>query len=73
MIKTWATLLKTEKAQPYFLKALAFVKSERDSGKIIYPPEDKVFNAFKLTSFENLKVVILGQWIECKVHGMEIA
>ena len=29
--------------------------------KEIYPPKDYLFNAFKLTSYENTKVVIVGQ------------
>ena len=29
--------------------------------KIIYPPKDEIFNAFKLTDFNNVKVVIFGQ------------
>ena len=29
--------------------------------KEIYPPKDYIFNALKLTSYENTKVVIVGQ------------
>ena len=32
-----------------------------NSQKIIYPAQKKIFRAFDLTSFDNLKVVILGQ------------
>jgi len=41
--------------------ALAHVASERAAGKVVYPPDADVFNAFKLTQLETLKVVILGQ------------
>lgn len=41
--------------------ALAHVAGERAAGKIVYPPDADVFNAFKLTPFDTLKVVILGQ------------
>ena len=37
-----------------------FVIKERSLHKV-FPPQDLVFNAFKLTPFQNLKVVILGQ------------
>jgi uracil-DNA glycosylase len=39
---------------------LEFSLNERKN-KNIFPPQEKVFEAFKLTPFENLKVVILGQ------------
>jgi len=43
------------------MKSLSdFVQQERAQAEV-YPPQDLVFNAFQLTSFENVKVVILGQ------------
>jgi uracil-DNA glycosylase len=41
--------------------ALNHVANERAAGKVVFPPQVDVFNAFKLTKPENLKVVILGQ------------
>ncbi len=38
-----------------------FLLKEKMAGKLIYPPSDKIFNAFALTPFDNVKVVILGQ------------
>ena len=38
-----------------------FIQSERSKGKIIYPEDNEIFEAFKLTPFEKVKVVILGQ------------
>lgn len=57
---TWAEVLKEEKEKEYFKNVLEFSNHERKTKKI-FPPVDKVFNAFKLTAFEDLKVVILGQ------------
>ena len=37
------------------------VHQERLAGKTVYPPQDEVFNAFKYTAFDEVKVVILGQ------------
>jgi len=58
---TWETILNAEKKQPYLQQAIAFVKEQRSAGKIIYPPEQDVFNAFKLTPFDKIEVVIIGQ------------
>ena len=61
MMKTWTDVIGQEKQQPYFQQVLQRVHAERELGKIIYPPAPDVFNAFKLTEFEQVKVVILGQ------------
>lgn len=58
---SWSDVLAKEKQKDYFKAILASVEQERHAGKIIYPPKDKVFNAFTLTPFEEVKVVILGQ------------
>jgi uracil-DNA glycosylase len=67
---TWADVLSEEKKQPYFKQIMALVQSERDAGKVIYPPQNEVFNAFKHTEFSDVKVVILGQ---DPYHGPEQA
>ncbi len=56
----WDLVLEDEFKKEYFIKIKDFVDSEYES-KIIYPPYEEIFNAFKLTSIENVKVVILGQ------------
>lgn len=58
---TWHDVISVEKQQEYFQKTLQFVASERQAGKVIYPPETDVFNAFRFTEFHQVKVVILGQ------------
>ena len=50
-----------EKQQSYFVDTLDFVQAERAAGKAIYPPAKDVFNAFRFTEFNDVKVVILGQ------------
>lgn len=57
----WQAILGAEKQQAYFQACLEQVKQNRAEGKVIYPPDSEIFNAFKLTSLDNLKVVILGQ------------
>ncbi|WP_304168438.1 uracil-DNA glycosylase [Lonsdalea britannica] len=58
---TWHDVLSQEKQQPYFTDTLKFVHQEREAGKVIYPPQQDVFNAFRYTEFHDVKVVILGQ------------
>ncbi|EHD20518.1 Uracil-DNA glycosylase [Brenneria sp. EniD312] len=58
---TWHDVLAQEKLQPYFINTLQFVGKERAAGKIIYPPQKDVFNAFRFTELHQVKVVILGQ------------
>lgn len=56
----WDELLKEEYQKEYFQKLLQFIKEEYKN-KVIYPKQNEVFNAFRYTDFDNLKVVILGQ------------
>lgn len=68
----WDLALDDEFKNDYFLKIKEFVDREYES-KIIYPPYDDIFNAFKLTSLGNVKVVILGQdpyHEEGQAHGL---
>jgi uracil-DNA glycosylase len=58
--KTWQTYLAEEKQKPYFKKLLDTVKQEMQK-KVIYPKSKDIFNALKLTPFEKVKVVIIGQ------------
>lgn len=60
-MKTWKDVIGIEKEQPYFQQILAQVQGARAEGKVVYPPQNEIFNAFKLTEFEQVKVVILGQ------------
>ncbi|WP_440903888.1 uracil-DNA glycosylase [Catenovulum sp. SX2] len=57
----WTDVLGEEKQQTYFQQIMQFVQSERDAGKMVYPAQEDVFNAFKVTELDQIKVVILGQ------------
>ena len=57
----WLEALKDEFAQPYFADIKKFLLEEKQKGKVIYPPGPLIFNAFNLTPFDKVKVVILGQ------------
>lgn len=56
----WDEILKDEFKKEYFINLLDFVKKEYKE-KTIYPKQNEVFNAFRYTDFDNVKVVILGQ------------
>lgn len=60
-IVIWSDILSEEKQKPYFKEILNFLADEIKQGKTIFPIKENIFNAFKYTEFENLKVVILGQ------------
>lgn len=59
--ESWKAVLAGEFSQKYMLELKLFLEKERDSGHIIYPREDLIFNAFNHTPFNKVKVVILGQ------------
>lgn len=59
--ESWKDVLKDEFDKIYFQHIISFLKAEKASGKIIYPPGSLIFNAFQQTPFSKVKVVILGQ------------
>lgn len=58
--KSWQLMLQKEYEKSYFLELLRFLESET-SKTTVFPKETDVFKAFELTSFEAIKVVIIGQ------------
>lgn len=58
---SWHKVLEEELQKPYLLELAAFLERERAAGQEIYPPKDLIFNAFRQTPFEKVKVVIMGQ------------
>lgn len=60
MMNEWKDLFERVKEEPYSASLHAFLEDEYAS-HTIYPPRDLVFQAFRLTSPKDLKVVIIGQ------------
>lgn len=56
----WKPLLAPEFEKPYYQKLRAFLEEEYRT-HVIYPDQNDIFNALHYTSYENTKVVILGQ------------
>ena len=57
---TWNEILAEEMQKDYYQELQAFVQKRRAEVRV-FPEEKNVFNALKLTPFESVKVVILGQ------------
>ena len=58
--ESWKELLWEEFQKPYFLELKNFLVEEKKKYRI-FPPGKEIFNAFNLTPFHKVKVVILGQ------------
>lgn len=56
----WDEVLKVVFNSPGFKKFYHIVEEEYQN-KTIFPPKDYIFNALKLTPYEKVKVVIVGQ------------
>ncbi|GGN55987.1 MULTISPECIES: uracil-DNA glycosylase [Oceanobacillus] len=56
----WAPLLEGEFQKKYYLELREFLKEEYKNYKI-HPDMDDIFNALHYTSYENTRVVLIGQ------------
>ncbi|PKQ69939.1 uracil-DNA glycosylase [Raineya orbicola] len=73
--ESWKTHLQEEFNKPYFEDLITFVKHEYKTKKV-YPPGSLIFNAFEKCSFDNCRVVILGQdpyHGEGQAHGLSFS
>src|SRR3954465_5857241 len=68
--ESWKRVLEAEFSKPYFPLIKQFIVEQKAKGKKVYPAGANIFNAFNLTPFDKLKVVILGQ---DPYHGAEQA
>jgi uracil-DNA glycosylase len=59
--ESWKRVLAPEFEKPYFQELARLLHEEKRAGRTIYPPGPLIFNAFNLTPFDKVKVVILGQ------------
>ena len=56
----WDDLLADEWQKPYYQELRAFLKDEYNN-ETVYPPAAEIYNALRLTDYDDVKVVILGQ------------
>lgn len=69
---TFKDIYHQESEKPYFQQLKTFIQQER-LDKTIYPKKDDLFKAFDLTTFDQIKVVIIGQdpyHGEGQAHGL---
>jgi len=59
--ESWKRVLAPEFEKPYFQELARQLHEEKRAGRVIYPPGPLIFNAFNLTPFDKVKVVIIGQ------------
>lgn len=57
---SWQEFFDSETEKEYYQNLRRFLSQEYKT-HTIYPPTDEIFNAFKITPFEKVKVVVLGQ------------
>tara|TARA_R110001592_G_scaffold329759_1_gene611666 strand:- start:580 stop:1269 length:690 start_codon:yes stop_codon:yes gene_type:complete len=57
----WSELLADQFELPYMQDLRAFLATEKQQGKTIFPPGPCIFNSLNHTDFDKVKVVIIGQ------------
>lgn len=57
---SWWAVMKSEFEQPYYQELREWMKEEYRT-QTVFPKPDDVYRALHLTSYEEVKVVILGQ------------
>jgi uracil-DNA glycosylase len=58
---SWKNRIGIEFEQEYMQKLRQFLIGEKQDGKTIYPEGKDIFNSMNLLSYEDVKVVIIGQ------------
>ncbi|MDA3056603.1 MULTISPECIES: uracil-DNA glycosylase [unclassified Campylobacter] len=58
--KSWKNELRDEFLSPYFLQIKENLINAKKN-EVVFPPSELIFNAFNITPFDDVKVVILGQ------------
>ena len=74
---SWKKFLCKEFEEPYFKVLAEFVRGEyTKDARSVYPPPKLIFHAFNLCSFDDTRVVILGQdpyHGEWQAHGLSFS
>jgi uracil-DNA glycosylase len=61
MHESWLEVLGDELEQQHMRGLRAFLVAELQAGRRFFPPADRVFDALRLTPFDDVRVVVLGQ------------
>lgn len=71
----WSEILKEEFEKQYYIDLCSFLENEYKTKKI-FPPKEEVFNALNYCSYNDTKVVIIGQdpyHGEGQAHGLSFS
>ena len=69
----WMDVIGHEFDRPYMTQLEKFLRDERAAGRHVFPAAPDIFNALNTTSFEDVKIVLLGQdpyHGEGQAHGL---
>ena len=72
---SWGEVLKDEFQSPYFYQLKTFLVEEKKQ-YTVYPKGSDIFNAFKFTPFNDVRVVLIGQdpyHEENQAHGLSFS
>lgn len=58
---SWQAILAPEFEKEYMQHLKAFLLQEKQQGYTIFPKNEEIFNAFNHTTFDQVKIVIIGQ------------
>lgn len=73
---SWLDIIGPEFDKPYMTNLRSFLQSEKETGQIVYPKGTEIFNAMNTTSFDDVRVVIIGQdpyHGEGQAHGLSFS
>jgi uracil-DNA glycosylase len=56
---SWKVILADEFSKSYFAHIQEVLLQQQEAGHTIYPKQSDIFNAFNLTPFDKVRVVIL--------------
>lgn len=74
--ESWLKFLKKDFEADYMKNLRAFLQTEKQEGKTIYPPGNLIFAALNTTPLDKVKVLILGQdpyHGEGQAHGLSFS
>ena len=60
MDKRWVHFIESEGKKEYYRDLMKYIDKEYEE-RVIFPKREDIFNAFKCTPFNNVKMIILGQ------------
>lgn len=75
-LEGWEQVLGQEEQKEYFKNLIAFLKKSEQGGKAVFPPKEQRLAALESVSFNNVKVVIVGQdpyHREGQAHGLSFS